>query len=506
MSRYRNYFHAIWSGYLLTAVIALLNLVTIPIAVSVLGKPGYGLWCAVMTVAAFTNIFDLGLGPSMARFFTDYKDHHDKRAYGDFVKSLFFVGALQALLFATVTFCLLPYAPKTMRIDSDQATLFKALLLLQLGTTALAFPLRPFNQILFANQQIARQNSCYIAATLANAVVLIGGLKCGLGIYAYVAAAWTAFVINQSGLLFFVLKLRLMPPLREAKISLQILKPMAVFSSNVFLTSLGSQLINLAPGLLITRKLGLPALADWTVGTRLLTMVIQLIGRIPNSSEPVFWEMFSRSEFARARQRLLELLLFTGSAVALLGGGLAATNAPFIALWMRGGVQWSSAADIVLALWMLVSMTAVIFNMVPGMTKHLGSMVFVYLLEGGIMIGLAFLPGIGLHSFWQVALALLVFECLFRFPYGLWRAHRDLQISGRTIAGTLGRAFGIAAFLLATAGLLRFVTSGWAALPQVLVNGLAYTAVALPVIYYWGLPDEPRQRVQHAVLSRLKRK
>jgi O-antigen/teichoic acid export membrane protein len=505
MSRVRNFFHAIWSGYLLTIVVSLFNLLTIPIAVAALGKPLYGLWCAVMQLATFTSIFDLGLGPSMARFFTDYKESADRRAYGDFLKSLFFVGMIQGVVFSVVVLGLISHLPGLMGIAVEQHRQFQILLILQLATSALSFPLRPLNQLLFAHQQIARLNGCYIVATLINAAVLVSGLELGWGIYSYIAANWIAFVVNQSGLLFYVLRLGLLPSLREARISLKLLKPVAAFSGNVFITSLGTQLINLAPGLLITRKLGVPALADWTVGTRLISFATQLVSRIPNASEPVFWEMFARQEMARVRQRLLELLLLAGSAAALIGGGIAAMNAPFVALWMASRVQWMTATDFVLVTWVVVSIAAVVFNIVPGMTKHLGSMKFVYLLEGAIMVGLAYVPFVHVQAYWQLALLLLVFECLFRFPYGLWRTWRDLEVPARVLANALGRTFGVAALLLCVAGVLRQTTSHWTQITQIVINGLVYALVALPAVYCLSLPFEPRQRILQAMRRRLQR-
>ena len=505
MSRVRSFFHAIWSGYLLTIVISLVNILTIPIAVAALGKPGYGLWCAVMQLTAFTSIFDLGIGPSMARFFTDYKESHDQRAYADFLKSLFFVGTIQGVLFAIAALCLMPFLPGLMGIAPEQSGPFKLLLMLQFATSALSFPLRPMNQLLFANQQIARLNGCYIGATLINAAVLISGLWLGWGVYSYIAASWASFVVNQSALWIYVVRLRLMPGLREARISFSILKPLGKFSGNVFMTSLGTQLITLAPGLLITRKLGVQALADWTVGTRLLLFAVQLIGRIPNASEPVFWEMFTRQEISRVRQRLLELLLIAGSAAALFGGTIAAVNAPFITVWMASRVHWMTGTDMVLAIWVMVSIAAVVFNMVPGMTKHLGSMKFVYVLEGGLMVGLAYLPFARFQEFWQVAGVLLVFECLFRFPYGLWRTWRDLQIPGNVLATALGRAFGVACLLLGLAVVLRTASRQWPPLAQVAFNGFVYAVFALPAVYYLSLPVEPRQRILQALQRRLGR-
>src|SRR6266404_10000428 len=114
MSRVRNFLHGIWSGYLLAAVSALLNLITYPIALAALGKPVFGLWNAVMTAVVFTNVFDLGLGPSLARFITDYKDNRDSKAYADFLKTVFLVGLIQGLVFSAAALLFISWVPGLM--------------------------------------------------------------------------------------------------------------------------------------------------------------------------------------------------------------------------------------------------------------------------------------------------------------------------------------------------------------------------------------------------------
>lgn len=498
MSRARNFLHAIWSGYALTGLVSLLNLVTIPIACAAIGKPAWGLWCAVIQLATFTNIFDLGLGPSLGRFITDFKDDPQSQTYASFLKSVFLVGLIQGALFSLAVVCLIPYLPGLMGIPAGDAPQFRVLVLLQVVTSALSFPLRPLSQLLWANQQIAWTNGCNIAAAVVNTGVLLLGFRVGWGIYSFIAASWVAFAVNQAGLLFCAVKLRLLPSLRHATVSVGVLKPLAVYSVNVFLIILGTQLIAFAPCLLITRKLGLPALADWTIGTRLVSFAFQLIGRIPNSSEPIFWEMFARGELARLRQRLIELLLLAGSGAALFGAGIAAVNVPFIGLWMSGKVQWRTAADIGLVLWVVLSTNSVVFNMVPGMTKRLGRMKYVYVLEGSLMAGLAYLPGFRLETYWQVALILLLFVSLFRLPYGVWRTWRDLQIPGPVLAKALARTLGVALMLLVFAQVLRSATAHWNLVIQVSINALVFSLVALPVVYFISLPLEPRQRIQQA--------
>jgi O-antigen/teichoic acid export membrane protein len=499
MSRARNFVHAVWSGYAMTAIVSLLNLVTIPFACAAIGKPAWGLWCAVTQLAAFTNIFDVGFGPSLGRFITDYKDDPQSPAYASFLKSVFLVGVSQGTLFSAAVVCLIPYLPWLMGIPAGDVQQFKVLFLLQAVTTALNFPLRPLTQLLWANQQIARMNGCSIAAAVVNAGVLLLGLHVGWGIYSFIAAGWASFAVNQACLLFCVVKLRLLPSLRHATVSIRALKPLAGYSANVFLIILGTQLIAFAPGLLITRKLGLSALADWTVGTRLVSFANQLIGRIPNSSEPVFWEMFTRGELPRLRQRLIELLLLSGSGAALFAAGAAAINVPFVTLWMAGKVQWMTTIDIWLVMWVVVSINSVVFNMVPGTTKRLGNMKYVYALEGSIMAGLAYLPFFRVRAYWQVVLVVLVFVSLFRLPYGLWRTWRDLRIPWSVLAKALARTFGVTVLLLGLALVLRTATSHWRPVIQLSVNSLVFVVVALPAVYFISLPLEPRQRVQQAL-------
>jgi O-antigen/teichoic acid export membrane protein len=506
MNRAKNFFHGIWSGYAAVGVSSVLNLLTVPVTLAVLGKPAFGLWSAVMQLAAFTSIFDLGLGPSLARFITDFKDHHDARDYAVFLKTVFLVGMLQAVLFGAVAIAVLRFVPGLMSIPAGQGRLFEILALLQLATVALGFPFRPFGQLLYAHQQIARLNGCTVAATVANAAMLLFGLRAGWGIYSCIAGIWASFLTLQAGLIFYVLKLRLLPNLRGAGISFKALQPLAAFAGNVFVIVVGLQLVAFAPTLLVTRKLGLDANADWTIGTKLVLLVWQLVVRTSNSSEPIFWEMFARGELASLRQRLLDVALLVGMAAALLGAGLVAVNAPFVGLWTSGRVHWLTAADLIMAVWAAVSIASVVFNMVPGMTKRLGIMKFVYLFEGVLVAGLAYVPFFYLQTPWQVALVLLLGVSLFRFPYGLYRTCRDLQIPAVVLGKLLGRAGGVALALLAIALVLRQATVHFNPVLQVALNGPAYALVALPLAYQFALPPEPRRRILETLQKILPRR
>ena len=490
MARKRRIFHAVWSGYLLTLASSLVSLATIPIALRVLGKDTFGLWSAVLQVTSFGSIFDLGMGPTLARFAADYKDDPNNPEYARFIKSVFFVGLVQGLAFSVVTVCLVPWLPGLMKLPAGQEGHFVRLLLWQAAPLAVAFPTRPLAQLLYSQQRIAALNFASLAGVLVYGATLVLGLQVGWGVYSYVVATWCQCFIYQGAVLACVLRAQLLPNLSGAKVSLKLLKPMTAFSGNVFLVFLGLRLVNFAPTLIITRQLGLGALADWKVGTSLVFLAWQLVGGIPNAAEPALWELFSRQELPKVRQRLLDTLIVTASLAAMCGAGIATINPVFIRVWTSGRVLWSSTADLFLGLWIVIVAAATCLNMVPGITKRLQAMKCFYVSEGAALVALAYLPAGYIRDHWLVGLAMLLAVAAFRLAYGLTRAHRDLHIPWRVLAWTAGRALGVAASLLAVGTGLRLITAPLPGLTQLCLCLAVFGLVALPVAYFVGCPAE----------------
>jgi hypothetical protein len=225
-----------------------------------------------------------------------------------------------------------------------------------------------------------------------------------------------------------------------------------------------------------------------------------------SASEPIFWEMYTRGETERLCNRFLDLLLLAGSTAAFFAAGIATVNPPFVELWTKGRVHWSSLTDAVLMLWIVAQATATILNMVPGITKKLGSMRFVYLGEGLVLAGIGYLPWASGLPLWQVVLILLVCAGLFRLPYGWARARSDSGLEGRQISTAFGRITLTTLILLGIGLGLRALLSTLPLILQILIGGGVYTLIALAIIYRISLPDEARHRVagmSRRLLSRL---
>jgi hypothetical protein len=176
-------------------------------------------------------------------------------------------------------------------------------------------------------------------------------------------------------------------------------------------------------------------------------------------------------------------------AAALLGGAIVAINPPFIKYWTSDRVQWKTTTDLFLVMWVALLTSATVFNIIPGTTKRLGAMKYVYISEGLMVVVLAYIPLITWHSQWQVALALLLCVSGFRLPYGAVRTSQELRLPIMVLARTLGRCLSVLAILLAIASATRRITSPFQPVLQVALNAILYLLLSIPIVYLLGLPS-----------------
>src|SRR5205085_12384826 len=88
-------------------------------------------------------------------------------------------------------------------------------------------------------------------------------------------------------------------PSRWGPITKPAVRELFSFGSEVFLVTLGGQLINGSQVFLVTRLLGVEAAAVWSVMTKVFTLLTQLVGRLIGVATPAFSEMLVRGEHER---------------------------------------------------------------------------------------------------------------------------------------------------------------------------------------------------------------
>ncbi|MFZ4542334.1 MAG: lipopolysaccharide biosynthesis protein, partial [Rickettsiales bacterium] len=280
VKRSSRFFSAVVSGYASVFVLALLNLVSVPFALRALGRDGFGVSATILQILAFSQVLQMGVGPSVARFVVDFKCRGDDRLYASFVKTALLLGFIQAALLVVISIPSVAPLGQLFSIPGQYQSQFEVVVLWCLFSCALGFAFNPVQQLLYANQRIDIINYIAMGAQTSGALVLVCALISGYGLFSYVFSAWVTTLTGTVLAGVWCVRLGLMPSLRGAPFHFAVIPSLTRFSANVMMIMLGQQVIAIGPAVVINRLLGVGAMGDWSVGTKILQFSQQLVGRI----------------------------------------------------------------------------------------------------------------------------------------------------------------------------------------------------------------------------------
>ena len=411
-----------------------------PFALRALGREGFGVAATVLQILAFSQVLQMGVGPSVARFIVDYRCQNDSRRLASFVKTAFLIGVCQGLILLVLAITLTSHLGQLFNIPAHYRSQFEVVVFWCLTSSALSLALNPVQQLLYASQRMDVINYIAIATQTSGTLVLVILLVLGHGLFSYIICAWGVTLAGAILAWAWCSRLGFMPSLRGAPLDLVAIAPLGRFSANVMMISLGLQVISIAPAVVINRLLGVGAMGDWSIGTKLLQLGQQLVGRISNAAEPTLWDIYTRGDKTRCRARIVQTSWLAATVGTFLGALLVSLNGNFVHLWSGGLVSWPMVNDLLGAGLLWVTAFAATWSMLPGITKRLHNARFVPVAEGLLVLALLLAPA--LTSQLAVVLAgMLASMILVRFAYGAWRMVRDLEESPAAMVGMLLRPF-----------------------------------------------------------------
>jgi O-antigen/teichoic acid export membrane protein len=347
MSRFRNAARSLTSGYVALAANGVYLLASYPLALSYLSAQEFALWALVVQIAGYLLLIDFGITGAVCRILIDHKDNLETGTYGAVLKTgvlaLFIQGVciiLGGILLAIILTPLLDVPPQ-FRKD------FQLLIAGQCFLLGGVFAFRIFMSLLQAHQRFDVINYAQVIQLVAGFAIQWLTFHLGWGLYSLLAASAVNAVLGAVHNLIWVWKLKLFPAKRYwGKPSLNIFKELFAFGKDLFLLSIGLQLINASQVVIITRTLGLTAAAVWTIATKTFLLAQQIVARISDFSSSALGEMVVRAERERLQRRFRELLTLTASVAVFAGASIAVCNGSFIAVWLKGGPHSFATSDI----------------------------------------------------------------------------------------------------------------------------------------------------------------
>jgi O-antigen/teichoic acid export membrane protein len=426
--RLRRFFHAVASGYVQLAASVLYTLASVPLALHFLQKREFGLWALAMQLGGYLQMIDLGMSASLSRHLIDHKDNRGSGEYGGMIKTGGLVLLVQGLLVVVGGALVVFLGTRFLNIDPDLEHPFKVVMILQCAIIAADFPARLFGHVLSAHQRADIANYSQIGFFVGSYVMLWYCFAHGFGIFSLVWASVVGWLIIVLGNTVGCLALGLLPSRSSlGRATWSKFRQLFTYGKDVFWIALGAQMINASQVIIVTRTLDLNSAAIWSVCTRAYTLANQLVWRPFDFSAPMLSEMVARGEKDRLLHRFKGLVILTTSLAVFAAVMFALCNASFITLWTHGRISWSVRNDVLLSIWMIISALVHCHCGLVVITKRIGFMRYVYLIEGIIFIG------IGTYTSARFGFSGLLFTSLFcslafSFSYGISRTTREFNL------------------------------------------------------------------------------
>jgi O-antigen/teichoic acid export membrane protein len=494
------------SNYVTMAAAIVYSLISVPLALNFIGKEQFGLWALLTQIASYMWLIDLGMSPSVGRLLIEHKDRPDGGAYGSLMQTGFLVTAVQGALALVAGLALASPLSYLLRIPPDLHVTFCALVRWQSVITAAMFGTRMFRNVLYAHQRNDLVNYIQAASSLMGIVTLWLMLHWHGGV---LSILWS----NASALLFAVLvgwwtcmRLRLLPPSGAwSRPSWQKFKEMFGYGKDVFVVQAGSFLIGATQSIIVSRSLGLEAVAAWSVGTKVFFLLSSLIYQAFDLSTPALSEMMVRGEHERLRKRFTEMVVVSQILSGVAAIIYAVCNSAFVSVWTHDRITWSAWNDVLLGGWMVVSVLIHANSGFVVLTKRLAGLRYIYLLEGVVfVIGASLVtPSGGLPA--MIGISLLCGLC-FSGAYGIWRINKYFQFRlldlQRLWLSKLGR---ICAFLVPAAIVICWVTTSLSNLNRLILNAAVVGGLGGYLFFRSGIPPDLRAEILHHVPQPLRR-
>lgn len=505
MSRLKKFTRSLLSGYVALGANIFYTLASVPLALHYLSKTEFGLWALVSQISGYIGLIDLSMSASVGRILIDHKDERQTGAYGSIIKTGALVGLVQGALIVLVGTALPALAASLLHVPLELHREFVYLMIWQSVLLGISFMLRIFGQLLYAHQRQDVSNHGASVFFFLSLAAMWTGFAGGLGVYSFLISQAVLTLGNTIISAIFCVRLGLLPHAGEwGSASWRSFRELFAFGQGLFLVSVGTQLISTSQTILLTRLLGLETAAVWNVCTRVYTMLTMVVWRILDYSAPALSEMVARGERDRLLGRLRDLNVVMTS-LAVVGGALFATgNDSFVRLWTMGKINWPEVNNVLLALWFFISTIMRIHTGFVGITKELGFLRFIFLLEGLAFVGLNLLA-YRVSSMTLMLVFSFICTLTFSLPYGLWRTRRRFDMNWRELGSWFQPAWRLIWRFIPLTAMVWWLTHGlppqWQFISSMTLSGLG----GMVLLLRYGMGEPLKKELIHRIPAWMQR-
>ncbi len=305
-----------------------------PWMVGQIGKSDYGLYILVTSFLTYF-VMDFGLGPTIARFISNYKatQETDKinQLLGLTTRFYLFINLFLLLVLVGVYFFI---DRIFLELTPDEILKFKTIYLIAGGFSLLSFPFLPLDGVLIAYEKFVVLKLCDVISKVATIVLMVIALLMGYKLYALVAInALVGIAIILIKLVVIKKALPIRPNLKYR--SKTLLKELFKFSFWISVIGIAQRLlINIAP-LVLGIVSGTEAIALFSIGV----VIEGYVWTFAHALNGLFLSKVTQLNLKENNlKEVTDLMIRVGRIQLIIMGflliGLITLGQEFIVLWM----------------------------------------------------------------------------------------------------------------------------------------------------------------------------
>jgi O-antigen/teichoic acid export membrane protein len=497
VSRFQQFVQGVGSSWIATLATVLYSLLSVPIALRYLTTEEFGLFVLLLQVATYFALIEIGMASATSRILIDYKDRPDDGEYGATILTGFCVFAVQALVVLTVGLVAAPWIVTVIGVPANFNEVATLLLRWLAFTSALTLASRVYGSILYANKRLDLINVLMGGNVLFSLAVLTIILTAGGGLTGLV---W--LFLSQAGfsIILSILAchwLGLLPGKGKwGRPSMKRFKEIFVFGKDIFLFNVGNQVLEASQLIIVTRAMGLPAAAIWSVSTKLFMLVYQLVTKLEGTAIVFFSEMMVRGETRKLASRFRQIYQMTAGVAFVALVAVVGVNIPFVSVWANSSLAWSLQLSALMALVVLGNtLTRCSADLIIH-TKNLGAFRFLYFAEAIAFVLLALWIS-RWFGFYGILVASLTCLILFRATYTTWRVARYFQLPPTTfwwswLKRPILAAFVLLPFMFSAEWICSGASDAWT---QLLIAGVWIGMPATITLFTLALPSDVKEEL-----------
>jgi O-antigen/teichoic acid export membrane protein len=466
----------------------------IPFLIHSLGDRWYGFWVLVGTLIGYYGFLDLGLSSAAARFTSRALGNRDHDAMNSVINNSLFLFTLMGITAFIISVGAALLSPHLIR-HSEEAVVFKKLILIVGLSTAFGFPMRALVGVLSAQFRYDLITYVELFKLGLRTFLIIYFIRSGYGI---LSLAFTTLCVDLAGhAINFVLvkhefkqlKLRMAFPKKKN------LRELFDYSKFTLLSQLADTLRFQCDTLVIATYLNVDTITRYSVGQKPVHYFGQFIQSAVGIFSPVFSQQEARNDYEGIRRWFLGATKLSAFLSVFAGGSLIYYGDDFLARWMGAEYRTSYYILVILcvpAIFALIQNPSI--GLLYGISKH-KYYAYANICEGvlNLVLSLILVRSYGMYG---VALGTMIEMLIFKLAVQPIYSCRVIQLPLheyylKALFTTCAKtAVPLALFFYCARSLLRPDYS------TILALGLSQCVLFVPVVIFFILNREERRQLR----------